>query len=896
MLERLLPGQRVAASEWFQYMKGMLAEAGLTGFAKEPTLFRDERPGCDTGLVLHADDGLLASTPAARQALEKVLAKKVKVQISSPLKEVGDELEFLKRRYVKLEDGIAMYSGQKHVEALLEAMGPGLKSRDTPSLLEADTSAALAPERAKQYKECTGRLLYLSHTRPDIQYSTCVLASKMSSPTVMAYKWLAKVAGYLQKVPSLGFLIKPLQQAACLEYKGSGPLQHGGQVILESVTDADWAGCKRTRKSRSSVHLYLGGSLIASHVRTQKSVSLSSGESEFVAMVSGGTEVVFIRECLDYLMKGFAEIDVVLRSDSAAARGISQRIGCGKVRHLSCGLLWVQEAIKAKVFRASPVSGQRNPSDLGTKPLSGPRVRELLCRSGAVDHDGNPYGLEDLERSQSKMQVKEMMKSSGVGLVHAKKILPILLVMAQVLGADGAEGLGLAVTMAMMEDALLSGVATMATGLVVVLFWLGALWVIWWIYKWALPGRRATVDQASQAKVEKVNRYTQASIGMSPSERQFMNEYVDRCSFLTEALHEEHRTVEQCEEALIEVRNENRDLRARLARSEGLGYAPESITIATHRGTVYHREDCGALANSRPAEHWRRVHCGDAMGSVQEVEEDAGHHAGSTPGIVESYDDGWHAESPEGPTPSGDHGREATGECEKRATPGCARPLGIPGLGSRVGEATGGCQPHTPEDRGDSAAACGVREGQRESGAVSFSCEGRVQLLGVRTLRDRSGSSRSGSSGPVSELEGAVPVLGLADHRCPSPQRQTGEVCRSTQDPGLPSLNPSGAMPFLDGGSCVRCIHLGMQEALKNNCQPMSVIHTCGLAWLVGTLWIFLARAHAPESAASVERPSSIGLRTSTVVPCKFCFKCTCQACDALMVAGNEDQLQEAGC
>ena len=373
VLERLLPGQRVAASEWFQYMKGMLAEAGLTGFAKEPTLFRDERPGCDTGLVLHADDGLLASTPAARQALEKVLAKKVKVQISSPLKEVGDELEFLKRRYVKLEDGIAMYSGQKHVEALLEAMGPGLKSRDTPgdaSLLEADTSAALAPERAKQYKECTGRLLYLSHTRPDIQYSTCVLASKMSSPTVMAYKWLAKVAGYLQKVPSLGFLIKPLQQAACLEYKGSGPLQHGGQVVLESVTDADWAGCKRTRKSRSSVHLYLGGSLIASHVRTQKSVSLSSGESEFVAMVSGGTEVVFIRECLDYLMKGFAEIDVVLRSDSAAARGISQRIGCGKVRHLSCGLLWVQEAIKAKVFRASPVSGQRNPSDLGTKPLS----------------------------------------------------------------------------------------------------------------------------------------------------------------------------------------------------------------------------------------------------------------------------------------------------------------------------------------------------------------------------------------------------------------------------------------------------------------------------------------------------------------------------------------------
>ena len=78
-----------------------------------------------------------------------------------------------------------------------------------------------------------------------------------------------------------------------------------------------------------------------------------------------------------------------------------------------------------------------------------------------------------------------------------------------------------------------------------------------------------------------------------------MNEYVDRCCFFTEALHEEHRTVEQCEETFIEVRNEYRDLRARLARIEGRGYAPQSIAIATHRGTVYHHEECGALANSR---------------------------------------------------------------------------------------------------------------------------------------------------------------------------------------------------------------------------------------------------------------------------------------------------------
>ena len=69
-------------------------------------------------------------------------------------------------------------------------------------------------------------------------------------------------------------------------------------------------------------------------------------------------------------------------------------------------------------------------------------------------------------------------------------------------GTDGAEGLGLAVTMAMMEDALLSGVATMAIGLVVVLFWLGASWVVWWIYKWALPGRPTTGELSRRGKGE----------------------------------------------------------------------------------------------------------------------------------------------------------------------------------------------------------------------------------------------------------------------------------------------------------------------------------------------------------------------------------------------------------
>ena len=355
------------------------------------------------------------------------------------MKDVGDELEFLKRRYVKMENGIAMYSGRRHLEGLLEALG-NVRERDSPgnqTFLDADASEVLPPTKARTFKECVGGLPYLSHTRPDIQFAVCCLASKMAEPTTMSMKWLQRVVGYLKRVPTLGFLIKPVMDGGCLEFMGQETPCKGSKVILESVTDADWAGNHSTRRSKSSVHLYLGGSLVSSFVRSQRSVALSSGESEFVALVSGATESVFLRECIEFMTKNEYVVDCILRSDSAAGRGISQRIGCGRIRHLDCGLLWVQDGVKRRWFRVGPISGPKNPADLGTKPLAGPRLRELVCRAGGVDENGEKFGTEELGRAE----VKQVLSSGGWKGSKAKSILPVLMILAQVMGADAVEGL-----------------------------------------------------------------------------------------------------------------------------------------------------------------------------------------------------------------------------------------------------------------------------------------------------------------------------------------------------------------------------------------------------------------------------------------------------------------------
>ena len=112
---------------------------------------------------------------------------RMNVQVSEPPKAVGSEPEFLRRKYIKVPEGVLMYSGRKPCDGLPEALGACLEEGDTPadsSFLEPNAGRELNSEQAKIFSHCVGTLIYLSHTRADIQFSACVLAPKMSSPTI----------------------------------------------------------------------------------------------------------------------------------------------------------------------------------------------------------------------------------------------------------------------------------------------------------------------------------------------------------------------------------------------------------------------------------------------------------------------------------------------------------------------------------------------------------------------------------------------------------------------------------------------------------------------------------------------------------------------------------------
>ena len=56
--------------------------------------------------------------------------------------------------------------------------------------------------------------------------------------------------------------------------------------------------------------------------------------------------------------------------DSSAALGIVGRRGCGKMRHIKIGMLWIQEKAEEGTLVYKKIDGPDNPSDMNTKGLA----------------------------------------------------------------------------------------------------------------------------------------------------------------------------------------------------------------------------------------------------------------------------------------------------------------------------------------------------------------------------------------------------------------------------------------------------------------------------------------------------------------------------------------------
>ena len=255
-----------------------------------------------------------------------------------------------------------------------------------------DDTADLSTSSATTLRTCVGVLMYLVNDAPQAQPVIRHLATYSSKPTEKSLTVLRHLVGYLCSHMDLCVSLKWGGQATGIfhDYPNVDPNEH----VLEVFTDSDWASDRVSRRSVSCCVVMFGRCLIFSASRTQKIISLSSAEAEVYACSSGASDAILLARLLTWIAN--KRVHIYIYTDSSGAKGILNRRGVGRLRHLSCRILWLQGMFGNGMLKLCSISGHSNPADIGTKRLAAPRMRSLMSLLGLYNRsNGCLEGADD---------------------------------------------------------------------------------------------------------------------------------------------------------------------------------------------------------------------------------------------------------------------------------------------------------------------------------------------------------------------------------------------------------------------------------------------------------------------------------------------------------------------
>lgn len=203
------------------------------------------------------------------------------------------------------------------------------------------------------YKELLGSLMYIMmSSRPDICFSVSYFGKFQDCATDEHFKHLLRVLKYLKST------IDYKLHFCCFDND------------LVGYTDADWANDTTDRKSVSGYCFKLFNNLISWSSKKQSLVTLSSTESEFVAVCVASCELLYIKNLLSDL-----EIDlllpIVLFEDNQSTIKLLQNFenNC-RCKHIDVKLHFVLDLVNKGIVKIDYVCTSEQIADIFTKSLS----------------------------------------------------------------------------------------------------------------------------------------------------------------------------------------------------------------------------------------------------------------------------------------------------------------------------------------------------------------------------------------------------------------------------------------------------------------------------------------------------------------------------------------------
>ena len=367
VIRKNLPGQRMGAKQWYQHLRDHLATAfGYTFCSEQPCLAKSSF----STFLIHVDDILFVGKQSYwEETFLKGMREKFSVN-HSKLEGEGSSVTFLKRKITDMGDWLMLTPGtsvEKVVRLFEDVFGTARKQRS----------------HAMPVYNC--RMIQTSSVQKTQQHTDLWLAYAYTSVESVQI-WCSQSKSLRQVCPHHHLqACKGWEKLWGTWYVGDvGVIEHPStwSRMLETYSDADWSSNKSHRRSTScSIHL-VNGSFMHGSSRGQKTISLSSCESELHSLVSAACDGLFLMACLRFVLG--EEILHLAYIDSSSARQLASRQGCGRVRHLSGKVLWIQEKTNSGELTLRQVGTTWNMADVGTKALPQHRFFVLMNKIGMV--------------------------------------------------------------------------------------------------------------------------------------------------------------------------------------------------------------------------------------------------------------------------------------------------------------------------------------------------------------------------------------------------------------------------------------------------------------------------------------------------------------------------------
>ncbi|KAJ9552865.1 LOW QUALITY PROTEIN: hypothetical protein OSB04_016910 [Centaurea solstitialis] len=332
-LDKALYGLKQAPRAWYERLSTFLISNGFHRGTTDITLFYKKHVDDILLVQIYVDDIIFGLTNVSIcKDFESLMQKEFEMSV------MGELTFFLGLQVKQSTEGIFI-NQSKYVNDLLKKyqlhdaspmripMAPGLKLHKYLSGQSVE---------CKLYRGMIGSLLYLTTSRSDIMFSTCICARYQANPKESHLSAVKRILRYLKKTPSLG-LWYPLHSS----------------FDLVAYTDSDYGGCQVDRKSTYGSCQFLGGKLVSWSSKKQNCVSTSTTKAEYAAAASCCSQALWMQtQRRDY---GYSLDKIPILCDSKSAIAISANpVQHSKTKRIVIRLTFTCSLLQKNILKSDP--------------------------------------------------------------------------------------------------------------------------------------------------------------------------------------------------------------------------------------------------------------------------------------------------------------------------------------------------------------------------------------------------------------------------------------------------------------------------------------------------------------------------------------------------------------